>query len=297
MADIFVQPEQPSGQPPQPPVQPMQRPMQPNPAARPVVKSIFRGQTEVQPFVEPPLSAANITNPSYNEPLPEVPGAPDPIAANSTNPANPEPPPETPAAASSTNPANPSPNDQNDFADYDNYDEYDDAFPELFPGMPRPIAEELLYEWQAPSRPYKQRDKQFFTTTGMIAVLMSLILFFAGQLIAIAVVIALVFLIYVFATIPPQTVTNKITTYGLRVEKELYYWDELGWFWFKKKYDDELVNIEVSRFPNRLTLLIGKADKELIRLIFAEVLLENEPPPTYYEQASAWLQEKIPLDV
>lgn len=178
---------------------------------------------------------------------------------------------------------------------YDDY--YDDAFPDLFPGMPRPIAEELLYEWQAPSRPFKQRNKQFFTTTATIALLISLILFFAGQWIGVVVVGALVFLVYVFTTIPPQTVTNQITTYGIRMENELYYWDELGWFWFTQKYDDEMVNVEVGRFPHRLTLLLGKADKELIRLIFSEILLENQPPLTYYERISAWLQEKIPLDI
>lgn len=195
------------------------------------------------------------------------------------------------------------PNNPDAYANYENYDDYEgyddyyNPYTGLFPGIPRPIAEEVLYEWQAPNRPHKHRSRQFFTNIGMISILLSLILFFAGQIVAVLVVVSLVFLVYVFSIIPPQTVTNRITTYGIRIEDELYYWDELGWFWFKNKYDNEVVNIEVARFPNRIILLVGQADKDLIKAIISEVLLENEPQPTYYERASSWLQEKIPLDI
>lgn len=259
MADVFVQSTIPS------------------PAGRPIVKDIFRGRYSPQP-AQPE---------GFEQPIRPMQSPPSTPPAPPDQPEQPKPSPEILSQKQEANNAENFPNIQNE----------EDYYPDLFPGMPRPVAEEILYEWQAPSRPYKQRDKQFFSTVGMIAILLSLILFFAGQWVAIAVVLALAFMIYVFTTIPPQTVTNKITTYGIRMEKELYYWDELGWFWFTKKYDDEVVNIEVGRFPNRLALLIGKAEKDIIGLILSEVLLENEPPPTYFEKASLWLQEKIPLDL
>jgi hypothetical protein len=261
----------------------------PDQASRPVVKDIFRGsQTEPvntiyqKPSNKQPFSPTTPTN--QQTPF----SAFDQVKVDPVQPKPPE---------ASQPQQQPAPENFTDEYAEEYSDEYADAFPELFPGMNRPIVEQLVYDWQAPSRPFKQHDKQFFTTIGTIALLISLILFFAGQLIAIAVVIAVAFLSFVMTTIPPQTVNIQITTYGIRLENEIYYWDEMGWFWFKKKYDDEMVYIEISRFPNRLMLLLGKEDKELIRMILSEVLLENEPPPTYFEKAAAWLQEKVPLDI
>ncbi len=51
---------------------------------------------------------------------------------------------------------------------------------ERFPGMVKPLPEELVYEWRSPSRPFKHRKKQFFTTLTTIVILLCLILFFAG---------------------------------------------------------------------------------------------------------------------
>lgn len=166
-----------------------------------------------------------------------------------------------------------------------------------FPEFIRPLPEELVLEWQAPSRPFKKHKRQYFTTVATIALLLCLILFFAGQFLPIAVVIAVAFLAYIMATIPPHTVTNAITTYGIRNEDALYYWEELGRFWFETKNDDEVVYIEVARFPYRLAILLGSQSKADIREILSEVLLEEKPPLTLTERWAKWLQEKIPLDI
>lgn len=169
--------------------------------------------------------------------------------------------------------------------------------PAALPEYLKPPVEEVVYQWTAPSRPFKQRNRRYFTTVVTIALLISLILFFAGQFLPIAVVVAVAFLAYIMATIPPHMVANQITTFGIRIEDDLYFWEELGWFWFTKKYADTLLNIEVGRFPNRLMLLVGDANQDDLRYILEAVLVENTPPPTYFEKVAAWLQEKIPLDV
>ena len=94
--------------------------------------------------------------------------------------------------------------------------------------------EKLILEWKAPSRPFKKHKKQYYTTIITIALLLGLILFFAGQTLTVAVVLAVAFLSYVMATIPPYTITNSITTYGVKNEEALYTWEELGRFWFEK---------------------------------------------------------------
>ncbi len=169
---------------------------------------------------------------------------------------------------------------------------------ERFPGIVKPLPEELVYEWNSPSRPFKHRKKQFFTTLTTIVVLLCLILFFAGQVLPVAVVLAVGFMAYVLATIPPQDITQQFTTYGIRIEKELYYWEELGRFWFDKKLGSTLLIVEVARFPNRLTMVLKTADQSReVEEILSEVLLKQRPEKTWVEKSSDWLQKKFPLDI
>jgi hypothetical protein len=116
------------------------------------------------------------------------------------------------------------------------------------PGLYRPIPEEVLVEWDAPSRPFKKRNRQFFSTIIVIAILVSLILFFAGQVLPVAVVISVVFLVYVTAVIPPQVVHYKLTNYGIYVEKESFSWLGMGRFWFDQKLDQQVLEIELLVF-------------------------------------------------
>jgi hypothetical protein len=166
-----------------------------------------------------------------------------------------------------------------------------------FPSHLKPVQEKTILTWQAPSRPFKQHNRQYYTTIITIILLLSLLLFFAGQVLPIAVVIAVGFLAYVLSTVPPQDITNKITSFGIRVEDELYYWEEIGRFWYTEKYKQQILNIEVGRFPFRLSLLLGSADEKEITDILSEILLKEKPPATFYEKGANWLQEKIPLDI
>lgn len=167
----------------------------------------------------------------------------------------------------------------------------------FFPEYQKPIQEELVYQWQAPSRPFKKHKRQYFTTLATIILLLCLILFFAGQFLPIAVVVAVGFLSYIMATIPPQTVTNSITTFGIRNEDDLYYWEELGRFWFDKKHDQNILYIEVDRFPFRLSLLTASEPQEILTEIISEILPNQKPPLTEVEKMAKWLQKKIPLDI
>jgi len=164
------------------------------------------------------------------------------------------------------------------------------------PNATHPQPETLLLEWQAPVRPYKKRNRQYYVTIVIIVFLISLILFFAGQFLPIAVVIAVAFLGYVLSAVPPGMVTNRITTYGIRTDEALYYWEEMGRFWFSEHFGQKMVHIEVARFPNHLTLLLGDLTEENMTEILSEVLLHEKPLPTAFEKAANWLQEKIPLD-
>ena len=166
-----------------------------------------------------------------------------------------------------------------------------------FPEIMRPTPEELIYAWQAPSRPFKKHNRNYYSTVGVIVILVSLILIFAGQVLPIAVVLAVTFLAYVLTSIPPQTVTYTLTTYGIRIEDKLYYWQIMSRFWYTEKYGDRLLNIEISEFPERITLVIRDANENLLTEILSEILLQQQPAYTLYERVAKWLQDKFPLDL
>lgn len=165
------------------------------------------------------------------------------------------------------------------------------------PGMYKPLPEEVLLEWIAPSRPFHKPNRRFFTTITTIGILIGLILFFANQMLPVAVVVAVVFLSYVLFSIPPGDVRHRLTTYGVRIEEQLYYWEELGRFWFTQQYKSNILHIEVARFPNTIHLLLGDIDPDIMKEILSEVLLFERPPLTPVEKAGKWLQEKVPLDL
>ncbi|MDQ5951292.1 MAG: hypothetical protein QG639_569 [Patescibacteria group bacterium] len=206
------------------------------------------------------------------------------------------PPPQSPSQQQSQQTSNPSQAAQQP-AQNEEYAQYNPNESAIIPGMAKPLPEEILFEWEALSRPFKARNRQYFTTIGLIAALVALILLFAGQMFSVAVIAAVIFVIYVLNTTPPGMVNHKLTTYGIRVENNLYYWEEMGRFWFTEKFGQHILNIEIARFPNRLTLLLGDVNKDDMQLVLSEVLLNQQPPPTAYEKAAAWLQEKLPIDI
>ena len=118
-------------------------------------------------------------------------------------------------------------------------------------------------------------------TIFVIALLVALIFIFAGQgWLPAALTFSIVFLVYILSTIPPQEVENKITTYGIRIEDNLYYWEELGRFWFEEKNGGKVLYIETIRFPGRIALLILDNSKAVLKKLLSEVLLNQKPKPT-----------------
>jgi hypothetical protein len=162
--------------------------------------------------------------------------------------------------------------------------------------MKKTEPERDLFQWTAPNRPFKRRNREFFTTVFLIVFLVSLILFFANQFLPIAVVLALGFLTYVLSSVPPEMVTNKITTYGVHSGTHMSFWDEMGRYWMTKKYGHYILHVETIRFPYRMMLLFTDAEKPEVEKLMDRYLIKESPEPTFIDKAADWLQEKVPLD-
>lgn len=156
--------------------------------------------------------------------------------------------------------------------------------------------EKDLLKWSSPNRPFKKRNKEYYTTIAMIVVLVSLILFFAGQFLPIAVVISIAFVSYVLASVPPEKAHHRITTYGIHTDQQFHYWEEMGRFWFTSKFGQEMLHVEVAKFPGTITLLLENQDKESLKKLLMKYLIHETPLPSFLDKAADWMQEKIPLD-
>jgi hypothetical protein len=154
-----------------------------------------------------------------------------------------------------------------------------------------------LLVWRSPARPFKQRDREYYTTIAAIIFLLAVILLFLKEWLLIGVIISLGFVAYVLSTVPPEEVENKITTRGVVTGGKRYDWVYLGRFWFSEKWGTELLNIETRlAFPNRLIVLLGKTDKNKVKNVLEKYLLAEKPPKTYIDRAGEWITQKFPLE-
>lgn len=161
-----------------------------------------------------------------------------------------------------------------------------------------PEQEQFLLSWKSPSRPFKKREKEFFTTIGAIVFLLAVILVFIKEFLLIAAIIALAFVAYVLATIPPEQVEHQITSKGLNSTGHFYKWEELIDFWFGDKWNQPILYVSTkSKFPGRLVILTnGQEPGKIKELLIKYLTFKEKPEKNWMDDAAKWLSEKVPLE-
>jgi len=154
-----------------------------------------------------------------------------------------------------------------------------------------------IFSWQAPERPFKKRNKEFWTTLLSLVLLISLILFFAKEYFLIATIFALVFLFYILSTRPPQKITYKITNQGIFLAEARYEWPVLRSFWVEEDGGQAILNVSTYlNFPRRLILPLGEQSEETVQQVMENFLPYEKPEPTFVEKATNWLAKTFPLE-
>ena len=157
--------------------------------------------------------------------------------------------------------------------------------------------EKTLFEWEAPERAFKKRNKDFWITAISILVLFSVVLFFVKEFFLIVALVSVLFLYYVLSTVPPQIAKYKITNRGIDFGDSKYSWDILLRFWFKKSLDTELLEFETNlRLPRQISLVINEADKEKIKEIVLKKLPLVESSPNFVDKMAKWWTDKMPWE-
>ena len=160
---------------------------------------------------------------------------------------------------------------------------------------PEPLR--ILLTWQAPTRPFKKREREYFTTIGAIVFLVGVILVFLREWFLIGAIVALTFVSYIMASVPPEMVEHKITNKGVVSGGRTYPWAQLGRFWFTKKWNQQILHIEtLLPFPRQLTFLLEEMEKEKAERILSDYLLLEKPEETWLDKASHWLSHRFSLE-
>lgn len=154
--------------------------------------------------------------------------------------------------------------------------------------------EKDIFIWKAPSRPFKRRPREFWTTIVAVALIFGFILFIIEGTMPVILMIALIFLFYILSTVEPEAVEYKITNKGVRFAGALTEWDFFTNFWFSKRFESDLVVFGMVTLPGRLELVIHEKDKDAIRKAVAIYLPEEEVSPTNVDKAADWLSQKLP---
>lgn len=153
-----------------------------------------------------------------------------------------------------------------------------------------------LFEWRSMNRPSQQYPKEVFATFGAIALLISVILLFFQEWLAIVVTWAAFFLFYALTKIEPVEVGHKITTEGIVSMDHSYLWTELGPFWFSEKGKDMVLHVAHRNILGQLMLLVERKDQERVKNILAEYLPFIElPEKSIVEKLTDWFAKKFPI--
>jgi hypothetical protein len=155
-----------------------------------------------------------------------------------------------------------------------------------------------LLTWKSPSRPFKRRDKEFFTTVAAIVFLIAVILLLLKEFLLIGVILSLMFIAYVLSTTEPEIVEHTITNRGIRSMGHDYEWIELGRFWFTEKWGQPVLTVALkTRALVQVIILVPKDLQDKVKAELQNYLVYQEKPEkNFFDTAAEWLSKKVPLE-
>ncbi len=157
--------------------------------------------------------------------------------------------------------------------------------------------EKTLFEWDAPERAFKTRDRDFWVTAISILVLVSVALILIKEFYLIIALISLIFLYYVLSTVKPENVGCRLTNRGLYFGDHRYEWATFYRFWFGQSLGQDSLFFEtILRFPRQVAIVINPQDKEKIKEILIKKMPMVESSPTFVDKLTKWFAKRLPLE-
>lgn len=153
-----------------------------------------------------------------------------------------------------------------------------------------------LLVFKSPSRPPIVLDRELYAFSVAVALLLSIIVAFFGEYIAILLIWAVLFFIIALSIRPPEDVEHKITTEGITSLNHVYLWEELGPFWFTKKGGYTVLHIIQPGYALGSLLVVIPQDMEIakVRDTLAKYLpFVETPEKSRTDRLTDWFTAKI----
>lgn len=159
--------------------------------------------------------------------------------------------------------------------------------PSLKPRQPNVPLKELgekkvLLSWEANSRPHSTDDtaQRMTRTYTVIGVVIALVLIILQEFFLLLLIGSMLFVRYVLAKVPPEKITYTLSTHGLTIGNDTYYWSELLQYFFLDGHGEHVVAIDIAGATvPRLFVSYHAKDKSTIREILDQHLIFLETPP------------------
>ncbi len=170
----------------------------------------------------------------------------------------------------------------------------DESQAQVQPQIPREEPEKVLLSWQAPSRPFKRRSRDFYVTLVAMSSMVGLVIFLIEGFMPILLLISLVFLFYVLSTVEPEMIEYQITNKGVKIASNTTGWQFMNRYWFASRFGSTLLIIEAYNLSGRMELVIDPGSKDKINKTLKEFLVYEQVPPSTLDKMTSWFSKFLP---
>ncbi|MBP9691102.1 hypothetical protein KBD81_03425, partial [Candidatus Woesebacteria bacterium] len=157
--------------------------------------------------------------------------------------------------------------------------------------------DQTVFVWKAPLRPYKKRSTILLRFFLAVALLVSAVVFFFGDLVTILPIWALLFLFYIFAITPPPIVDNRITVFGVETAGVMLRWDVLSHYYFDERLGYQVL-VLVTHGPyyahSYLVLPDAETKSTVNAILNQHLMLMTNPPKTVTDKIIRFFSALIP---
>jgi hypothetical protein len=177
-------------------------------------------------------------------------------------------------------------------------------FPEQFyqdpTGIDRYIVQEKIWaEWTGPTRLHAQFTNQRLRQGAGGILIISAICFIFGELMTPVVLWAGAFLFYLLVKQPSPDQTVKVTTLGIKFDREYVYWQQLSQFWIEERDGHTYLYLR-QIFPMvtiQRAIVPPSTDATELKTTIGKYILYKVPD---FPRIDRWVREfsqRLPIDV
>lgn len=161
------------------------------------------------------------------------------------------------------------------------------------------VLDQVLVVWKAPMRPFKKRSVTLMRFFLALVFLVSILIFFIGDLITLLPVWALLFLFYVFAITPPPIVESKLTKFGVETNGVLLRWEVLSHYYFIDRFGYRvLVLVTHGPYYAHSYLVVPDDDtkRRIVEVLNKHLMYLSKPPRTLTDHIIEIFSKLVPED-